>query len=55
MQLIDPTQFNANGQGPALSPLIKGFKSFLAGLAILKSSLKMVFGVNHEQSIYREN
>jgi ubiquinone biosynthesis protein Coq4 len=51
MQLVDPTQFNAKGQGLVLYPLIKGFKSFLAGLAILKSSLKMVFGNNSLETV----
>lgn len=51
MQLVNPAHFNANGKKQGLSPLLKGFKSFLAGLAILKSSLKMVFGNNSLETV----
>lgn len=51
MQLVDPTQFNASGQQEGLSPFIKGFKSFLAGLTILKSSVTMIFGNNSLETV----
>ncbi len=51
MQLVDPTQFNANGKKQALSPLLKGLKSFLAGVTILKSSLTMIFGNNSLETV----
>jgi len=51
MQLVDPTQFNASGQKQGKSPVLKAFKSFLAGLAILKSSVTMIFGDNSLETV----
>ncbi|MBD2105203.1 Coq4 family protein [Leptolyngbya sp. FACHB-261] len=42
---------NAYGQQQTQSPILRGFKLFLAGLTIVKSSVSMIFGNNSLQTV----
>ncbi len=55
MELLNSSKVNVSTdfhwQQKAQSPILKGFKSFLASLAIVKSSLSMLFGDNSLETV----